>query len=96
MNSNFHRRYELFSGFTSTSPSDESCFRWGEYRVRSLLPGDPPFNEKDNRYDIPSYKRICKEFNIPTDLDFRCHKGDNHGLGSVYIWVHRPRAVIRT
>ena len=46
-----------------------------------------PFNEKDNRYDIPSYKRICKEFNIPTDSDFRCHKGENHGLGSVYIWV---------
>ena len=51
------------------------------------LPGDPPFNEKDNRYDIPSYKRICKEFNVPTDSDFRCHKGENHGLGSVYIWV---------
>ena len=51
------------------------------------LPGDPPFNEKDNRYDIPSYKRICKEFNISTDSDFRCHKGENHGLGSVYIWV---------
>ena len=51
------------------------------------LPGDSLFNEKDNRYDIPSYKRICKEFNVSTDADFRCHKGANHGLGSVYIWV---------
>ena len=62
-------------------------FQMGGIQSSIALPGDPPFNEKDNRYDIPSYKRICKEFNIPTDSDFRCHKGDNHGLGSVYIWV---------
>ena len=61
-------------------------FQMGGIQSSIALPGDTPFNEKDNRYDIPSYKRICKEFNIPTDLDFRCHKGDNHGLGSVYIW----------
>ena len=62
-------------------------FQMGGIQSSIALPGDPPFNEKDNRYDIPSYKRICKEFNISTDSDFRCHKGDNHGLGSVYIWV---------
>ena len=62
-------------------------FQMGGIQSSIALPGDPPFNEKDNRYDIPSYKRICKEFNIPTDSDFRCHKGENHGLGSVYIWV---------
>ena len=62
-------------------------FQMGGIQSSIALPGDPPFNEKDNRYDIPSYKRICKEFNVPTDSDFRCHKGDNHGLGSVYIWV---------
>ena len=61
-------------------------FQMGGIQSSIALPGDPPFNEKDNRYDIPSYKRICKEFNISTDSDFRCHKGDNHGLGSVYIW----------
>ena len=62
-------------------------FQMGGIQSSIALPGDPPFNEKDNRYDIPSYKRICKEFNVPTDSDFRCHKGENHGLGSVYIWV---------
>ena len=62
-------------------------FQMGGIQSSIALPGDPPFNEKDNRYDIPSYKRICKEFNVPTDADFRCHKGENHGLGSVYIWV---------
>ena len=62
-------------------------FQMGGIQSSIALPGDTPFNEKDNRYDIPSYKRICKEFNISTDSDFRCHKGENHGLGSVYIWV---------
>ena len=61
-------------------------FQMGGIQGTIALPGDSPFNEKDNRYDIPSYKRICKEFNISTDRDFRCHKGANHGLGSVYIW----------
>ena len=62
-------------------------FQMGGIQSSIALPGDSPFNEKDNRYDIPSYKRICKEFNVSTDSDFRCHKGANHGLGSVYIWV---------
>ena len=62
-------------------------FQMGGIQSSIALPGDPPFSDKDNRYDIPSYKRICKEFNISTDADFRCHKGENHGLGSVYIWV---------
>ena len=62
-------------------------FQMGGIQSSIALPGDTPFNEKDNRYDIPSYKRICKEFNVSTDSDFRCHKGENHGLGSVYIWV---------
>ena len=61
-------------------------FQMGGIQSSIALPGDSPFNEKDNRYDIPSYKMICKEFNVPTDSDFRCHKGENHGLGSVYIW----------
>ena len=62
-------------------------FQMGGIQSSIALPGDSPFNKKDNRYDIPSYKRICKEFNVSTGADFRCHKGKNHGLGSVYIWV---------
>ena len=68
-------------------------FQMGGIQSSIALPGDPPFNEKDNRYDIPSYERICKEFNVPTNSDFRCDKGSNHGLGTVYIWVtgHGPQ-----
>ena len=69
-------------------------FQMGGIQSSIALPGDPPFNEKNNRYDIPSYKRICKEFNAPTNADFRFNYGTNHGLGKVYIWVtgHGPQS----
>ena len=39
---------------------------------------------KQNKYEIPSFKRICAEFGISPNADFRFTKGDNHGLGSVF------------
>ena len=48
------------------------------------LPGDPAFNQTENKYDIPSFERICAEFGISPNADFRFTKGDNHGLGSVF------------
>ena len=48
------------------------------------LPGDPAFDQTENKYDIPSFKRICAEFGISPNADFRFTKGDNHGLGSVF------------
>ena len=48
------------------------------------LPGDTAFNQTENKYDIPSFERICAEFGIPPNADFRFTRGDNHGLGSVF------------
>ena len=48
------------------------------------LPGDPAFNQTENKYDIPSFERICAEFGISPNADFRFTRGDNHGLGSVF------------
>ena len=48
------------------------------------LPGDTAFNQKENKYDIPSFERICAEFGISPNSDFRFKRGDNHGLGSVF------------
>ena len=48
------------------------------------LPGDTAFNQTENKYDIPSFERICAEFGISPNTDFRFTKGDNHGLGSVF------------
>ena len=47
------------------------------------LPGDTAFNQTENKYDIPSFERICAEFGISPNADFRFTRGDNHGLGSV-------------
>jgi hypothetical protein len=53
----------------------------------SALPGDPTFSKTNNHYDIPSYKRICAEFGISPESDFRFKKGANHGLGKVFIYA---------
>ena len=51
------------------------------------------FNQKDNPYDIASYKRTCAEFGIPPSTDFRYKKGSNHGLGKVFINISRGGSV---
>ena len=48
------------------------------------LPGDTAFSQTENKYDIPSFKRICAEFGISPNADFRFTRGDNLGLGSVF------------
>ena len=48
------------------------------------LPGDTAFSQTKNKYDIPSFERICAEFGISPNADFRFTRGDNHGLGSVF------------
>ena len=48
------------------------------------LPGDTAFSQTENKYDIPSFNRICAEFGISPNADFRFTRGDNHGLGSVF------------
>ena len=48
------------------------------------LPGDTAFSQTENKYDIRSFERICAEFGISPNADFRFTRGDNHGLGSVF------------
>ena len=48
------------------------------------LPGDTAFSQTENKYDIPSFERICAEFGISPNADFGFTRGDNHGLGSVF------------
>ena len=48
------------------------------------LPGDTAFSQTENKYDIPSFERICAEFGISPNADCRFTRGDNHGLGSVF------------
>ena len=62
-------------------------FQMGGIQSISALPGDPTFDQFNNKYDVASYKRICNEFGVGPSNDFRFTRGANHGLGSVYIYV---------
>ena len=57
----------------------------GGIQSKNALPDDPAFNQKDNPYDVASYKRICVEFGIDPSTDLRFTYGQNHGLGYVNI-----------
>ena len=59
-------------------------FELGGVQNSLPLPGDTAFNQTENKYDIPSFERICAEFGISPNSDFRFTRGDNHGLGSVF------------
>ena len=59
-------------------------FELGGVQNSLPLPGDSAFSQTENKYDIPSFERICAEFGISPNADFRFTKGDNHGLGSVF------------
>ena len=62
-------------------------FQMGGIQSISALPGDPTFDQFNNKYDVASYKRICNEFGVDPSSDFRFTRGANHGLGSIYIYV---------
>ena len=60
-------------------------FEMGGIQSFSALPGDLTFSQTENKYDSPSYKRICAEFGIDPNTDFRFTHGQNHGLGYCYV-----------
>ena len=62
-------------------------YQLGGIQNISALPGDPTFNQFNNRYDVPSYKRLCAEFGIDPSSDFRFTHGKNGGLGYVYVYA---------
>ena len=68
----------------------------------SALPGDPTFSQTENKYDSPSFERICAEFGIDPNTDFRFMHGQNHGLGYCYVpgdpqpyknWIYPPASL---
>ena len=59
-------------------------FELGGPQNSLALAGDSAFSQTENKYDIPSFERICAEFGISPNADFRFTRDDNHGLGSVF------------
>jgi len=64
-------------------------FEIGAIQGPVALLDDSIFEAINNKYDISSYLRICNEFGIHPNSDFRFNKGENRGLGNVYICVSR-------
>ena len=94
---------EIFDSGLSLSPQIRAFYQFHVYftvrrilyqlggiQSMSALPGDPTFNQFNNRYDVASYKRICAEFGIDPSSDFRFTTGKNHGLGSIFLYVQGP------
>src|SRR6185436_7344860 len=48
------------------------------------LPGESIFNETNNRIDKLKFQKLCNEFGINENSDFRFKGGQNNGLGSMY------------
>ena len=63
-------------------------YQLGGIQSMSSLPGHPPFNQFNNHHDVASYKRLCNEFGIDSSSGFRFTHGENHGLGSVYVYAN--------
>ena len=68
-------------------------YELGGIQSKGALPDDPVFNQKENPYDVAAYKRICAEFGLDPNTDFRYKKGPNHGLGKVFINISRGGSV---
>ena len=53
--------------------------------MQAALPGDSAFNPMKNPYSKSAYSRLCAEFKIPENTDFRYKRGPNGGIGTVNL-----------
>ena len=50
---------------------------------------DTSWNAFDNTYNRSAYKRICNEFHVDINADWRQKQSDNQGLGLIYTyWIN--------
>ena len=54
------------------------------------LPNQKLFNPFNNLFNLAEYQRICDEFNIPYDTDFKQNLDSNHGMGTPYTVDNAP------
>ena len=54
------------------------------FEMAVALPQDTSWNVFDNNYNRSAYERICKEFYVCINADWRQNQSDNQGLGRIY------------
>ena len=67
-------------------------FELGGIQNTFALPGDPTFNKNNNRYDLPSYNRLCNEFKIDLNTDLDLEKVPITDLVK-FLYIIRMRAM---
>ena len=75
-------------------PMIRSVFRFHTYyQIRRILsemecplPTDQSWNPLNNGIDMSAVERICAEFEIPSNADFRQRLDNSHGMGSFYFY----------
>ena len=57
------------------------------FEMSAALPQDASWNTFDNNYNRSVYERICKEFSVDINSDWRQKQSDNQGLGMLYNYI---------
>ena len=55
------------------------------YELSLPLPDEQPFTINNNPYNKVAYQRLCAEFGIANNSDFRWKGGRNGGLGDIFL-----------
>ena len=57
--------------------------------ISAALPQDASWNASSNGYDRSAYERICKEFNVDVNADWRQKQSESQGIGTIYnYWTN--------
>ena len=59
------------------------------FEFKAPLPTAQSWNAFDNAFDAKSYERICAEFNVDINTDWRQKLDANDGLGVIFNYVTR-------
>ena len=67
-------------------------YELGGIQSDGALPDDPVFKQKENPYDVATYKRICAEFGVDPSTDFRYKKARTTVVAR-YLFMSRALAL---
>ena len=59
------------------------------FELKAPLPTDQSWNAFDNSMDAKAYEKICAEFNVDKNTDWRQKLDDNGGLGIIFNYITR-------
>ena len=61
------------------------------FELKAPLPTAKTWNANDNAFDEKSYEKICAEFNVDKNTDWRQKHDENGGLGIIFNYITGTR-----